>query len=90
MRDLAHSGLVTVRCLLPLVIASHVFGAVYLDIAPSGKPSTWTDAGVQRMAGFSSVSSTNNIGLEWDEERDVREVQVNYTRAAPLGVQLEY
>jgi len=64
--------------------------AQYLDIAPFAQLSSWTGAAPHRLAGASSAGRTDNLGLEWDEERDVRELLVRYQGAAPTGAVVEY
>ena len=66
------------RAALPIAIlaasALQLRAADYLDLAPFGK----------------SLHEGSSIGIQWDEERDVREVRVDYGASAPSGVSIEY
>src|SRR5436305_10528649 len=64
--------------------------ANYLDIAPFAQITTWHDAQPQRFTDIRAASNVNNLGLEWDEERDIRELRVRYAGAAPNSATVEY
>ncbi len=59
---------------IALLAAFQMHAADYLDLAPFGK----------------LLQDASSIGVQWDEERDVREVRVNYGAGAPSGVAVEY
>ncbi|MCU1293980.1 MAG: hypothetical protein JWP08_2830 [Bryobacterales bacterium] len=61
-----------------------------MDLAPSGQLSTWQDSETRRLAGLRDATGSSNLGVEWDEERDVREIRVHYTGEAVRGVAVEY
>src|SRR5579884_216386 len=61
-----------------------------LDIGASAQLTTWHDAEPQRLKDASGAGALDNLGLEWDEERDVRELWVRYRDAVPRGAVVEY
>ena len=67
-----------------------VQAADYLDLAPFGRLSTWNDGGVHRLARIADGAGSSNVGVEWDEERDIREIQVKYVGVAVKGARVEY
>ena len=76
---------------LAILASSHgAYAADYLDLAPFGRLSTWNDAGVQRLARIADAAGSNNLGIEWDEERDIREVRVKYAGEVLKGARVEY
>jgi hypothetical protein len=54
------------------------FAAEYLDLAPFGRMTSDISAGVRADA------------VEWDDERDVRELRVRYRSASPPDAKVEY
>src|SRR5690242_11314757 len=54
------------------------FAAEYLDLAPFGRMTTSVNADVRADA------------VEWDDERDVRELRVRYSSAPPPDAKVEY
>jgi hypothetical protein len=67
-----------------------VEAADYLDLAPFGRLSTWNDAGSRQLARIAGAVGSPNVGIEWDEERDIREIQVRYAGEAVKGARVEY
>ncbi|HVT91324.1 MAG TPA: hypothetical protein VHD76_00660 [Bryobacteraceae bacterium] len=61
-----------------------------LDIAPFAQLSVWDGANPRRLSGPGETPGVRNTGLEWDEERDIRELRVRYKAHAPTGVRVEY
>ncbi len=61
-----------------------------LDLAPSGRLTTWTEGEARRLPGVRVAAAISNIGVEWDEERDIREIRVHYSGAAVKGASVEY
>jgi hypothetical protein len=53
-------------------------GVTYLDLAPFAQLTWWSGSQLHRFANISSAGKAENIGLEWDEERDNREVRVRF------------
>src|SRR6185312_15847800 len=89
------SGCVRIRValsllILPVACACHLRAAKLLDIAPSGQLTTWTDAGLRRLANVHAAVGASNLGEEWDEERDVREIRVRYNGTSAKGAAVEY
>ena len=64
--------------------------ADYLDIAPFGRLTTWNGAEPRRLSAIADAATTSNFGLEWDEERDIREIKVRYAAEPAKGVRVEY
>ena len=64
--------------------------ADYLDLAPFGRLTTWSDKEPRRLAAIADVAKSSNVGIEWDEERDIREIKARYAGEAPKGVRVEY
>src|SRR5437016_10725347 len=50
----------------------------YLDLAPFGRATTTVEAGFRATM------------VEWDDERDVREIRARYSTAAPSDSKVEY
>ena len=69
------AGLLALICLLG---ATRGRSAEYLDLAPFGR------AGTDVTDGFRSTV------VEWDDERDVREIRVHYRSAPPPDIKIEY
>jgi hypothetical protein len=65
-------------------------GATYLDLAPFGQLTSWSGSEPHRFADLHSAGKADNVGLEWDEERDIREVRVRFEGEAQKGVAVEY
>lgn len=65
-------------------------GPGLMDIARSGQLTVWDGGAPRRLAGFEQAAGVPNLGLEWDEERDIREVRVHYSGSAPVGARVEY
>lgn len=76
--------------ILTLSSALLLQAADLMDLAPSGQLSSWQDGGVRRLNSLKNSSGLSNIGLEWDEERDVREVHVRFPAEAVRGAAVEY
>ena len=64
--------------------------ADYLDLAPSGRLTTWNDKAARRLAAIADAATSSNVGVEWDEERDIREIRVQYAGEPAKGVRVEY
>jgi hypothetical protein len=62
----------------------------YLDLAPFAQLTSWSGTHARRFVDLQSAGKADNVGLEWDEERDVREVRVGFQREAQKGAVLEY
>ena len=73
-----------------LVSACCLRAADYLDLAPFGRLSTWNDTGVRRLVRIDDAVGSSNVGIEWDEERDIREIRVQYAGEAVKGARVEY
>src|SRR5437588_12035202 len=73
-----------------LSLAVPACAANYLDIAPFAQLSTWGSTEPRRLADIRSAGSVDNIGLEWDEERDSRKLRVQYPGEPPKGATVEY
>src|SRR3954453_14777578 len=67
-----------------------VRGLTYLDLAPFAQLTSWSGSQPHRFPDLGSTANADNIGLEWDEERDVREVRVRFRGEAQEGAVLEY
>ena len=67
-----------------------VQAADYLDLAPSGRFTTWDGNEPRRLAASAGASGSSNAGVEWDEERDIREIQVRYAGEPAKGVRVQY
>lgn len=78
--------------LAALVLASPVGirGATYLDLAPFAQLTSWSGSQPHRFADLQSAGKTDNLGLEWDEERDIREVRVRFHGEEQKGAVVEY
>lgn len=63
-------------------------GSEYLDLSPFGRMQTWDGAQAREVT--IPGSNLSNIGIEWDEERDVRELAVAYAGTVPESVRIEY
>jgi hypothetical protein len=61
----------------------------YIDLAPFAKLMTWPAEGPGRFFDGQNVKA-DNVGLQWDEERDVRDIHVQYDTAAQRGARVEY
>ncbi len=75
--------------ILSAMSATLLRSAGLFDLAPSGQLSTWNGNEVRRLSNIQSADSSN-IGVEWDEERDIREIRVRYAGKPPSGVSVEY
>ena len=77
------------RAIFALILvcsAQQVFAAELLDIAPSGQLTSWNGADSQRLRSL-PAAPTSNVGIEWDEERDVREIHAGLSAK---GASVEY
>jgi hypothetical protein len=69
---------VSLLALMGLAVPLAAQPADYLDLAPFGRTTTTADAGFRTTM------------VEWDDERDVREIHVRYSSAPPGGAKVEY
>jgi hypothetical protein len=67
-----------------------VQAADYLDLAPSGRLAIWSGNEPRRLAAVADASGSSNVGIEWDEERDIREIKVRYASEPAKGVRVQY
>jgi hypothetical protein len=66
-------------------------GRGYIDLAPFGQIMTWPNDGPAKAVTLRPIpGGISNFGLQWDEERDVREIRIQYAGAAPDRARLEY
>jgi hypothetical protein len=68
----------------------NVRGATYLDLAPFAQLTSWSGTQPRRFVDLRSAGKVDNVGLEWDEERDIREVRVRFQGEAQKGAAVEY
>jgi hypothetical protein len=73
-----------------LVSPGAIRGETYLDLAPFAQLTSWSGSQPHRFADLESAGKADNIGLEWDEERDVREIRIRFRGEARKGAILEY
>ncbi len=73
-----HGGCVRVLALIGLAVPLAAQPADYLDLAPFGRTATTAEAGVRTTM------------VEWDDERDVREIRARYSAAPPSDAKIEY
>jgi hypothetical protein len=78
------------NCLAFFLLAGSLPAADLLDLAPSAQLSMWNGSEVRRLNRTQEAAGAANLGAEWDEERDVREIQVRYAGNAPTGASVEY
>ena len=67
-----------------------VRAATYLDLAPFAQITSWEGSQARRLTEPHLGEAANNLGLEWDEERDIREVRVRFRGEAQKGAVVEY
>jgi len=67
-----------------------VRGETYLDLAPFAQLTSWSGSQPHRFADLGSARKAENIGLEWDEERDVREIRIRFQGKAQKDAVVEY
>ncbi|HSU58000.1 MAG TPA: hypothetical protein VLI55_01700 [Bryobacteraceae bacterium] len=84
LRALAKPGL------LWAVLLTSSSWAAHLDLAPFAHLTAWTDKSEASIADLQSSDNASSIGLIWDEERDIREIRVDYSGRAETGVRVEY
>jgi len=77
-------------CAAAIVLAAPVCHAGQLDIAPFAQLTTWRGADPARLRDAVSAGRVENLGLDWDEEHDLRELRVRYAGSAPRGAVVEY
>jgi hypothetical protein len=65
-------------------------GVTCLDLVPFVQVTSWLGSQPHRFADLKSAGKADNIGLEWDEERDVREIRVRFRGEAQKRAVLEY
>jgi hypothetical protein len=63
-----------VLAVFALACAGDIRGATYLDLASFAQLTSWSGSQPHRFVDLHSVGKADNLGLEWDEDRDVREV----------------
>ncbi len=64
--------------------------AVPLDLAPFAQLTSWRASQTRHFADERSIGRTENIGLQWDEERDIREIRIQFEGAATQDAVVEY
>ncbi len=72
-----------------LVCAMHL-AADPLDLAPSARRTAWVKGDEHAIASWQDSKAESSVGLVWDEERDIREVRVQYDGAAFPAQSVEY
>lgn len=60
------------------------------DLASAGQVTSWDRSEPKRLAGLHQATGLSSLGLEWDEERDIREIRVRYPNNVVRGVSIEY
>jgi len=83
-------NLVLTLGILPFACLCTASAASYLDIAPSGQLTTWKSDASERLTDTRAAAGSSNLGIEWDEERDVQEIRVHYQNGLPKGAAVEY
>ena len=73
-----HLRLTIAVAALVLASAPAIRAATYLDLAPFAQITSWSGSQPRRFADARSAGKTENLGLEWDEERDLREIRVQF------------
>jgi len=73
-----------------LAASCTIHAADYLDLAPYGTLTTWNGSEPKRLAAVAGAAASSNLGIEWDEERDIREIKVQYASEPAKGVRVEY
>lgn len=76
--------------ILLLATCGSAWGADLFDIASAGQLTSWSESEPRRLASVRQAAGASNLGLEWDEERDVREIRVRYSGDAVRGASVEY
>jgi hypothetical protein len=70
------------------MLPRHLWLSLLLPIFAGAQPAEFLD-----LAPFGRViqdPASREVRVEWDEERDIREMRVRYRTAAPAGVKIEY
>lgn len=91
MRNRLH-GCVSARAWLFVAafLGSPAAWTAQLDLAPFAHLKFWSGENERAVADFSGSTGASSIGLVWDEERDIREIRVQYNGHAETGVRVEY
>jgi len=75
---------------LVMLAGSCAYAADYLDLGPFGRLTTWNNGAPRRLARAAGAAASNNLGIEWDEERDIREIRVQYAGEPVPSARVEY
>jgi hypothetical protein len=75
---------------LALASPGGIRAATYLDLAPFAQLTSWSGSQPHRFADVRAAGEADNLGLEWDEERDLRELRVGFPGEARTGAIVEY
>lgn len=63
----------------------------YVDLAPFGQIMTWPHGGSATAVTLPQIpGGRSNFGLQWDDERDIREIHIRYAAAAADHAHVEY
>lgn len=73
-----------------LASGSLVHAADLFDLAAAGRMTSWTGSEIKRLTSIEQAKGLRDLGFEWDEERDIQEIRVAYSGAAPRGATVEY
>jgi hypothetical protein len=61
-----------------------------LDLAPAARLTAWVNEQERAVASLRDISAESSVGLVWDEERDIREVRLQYAGVGPQVQSIEY
>lgn len=91
------SYLLLILSALPLltVPGAAAAGTRYLDLSECGRRYAWTAAGAPEAVEIGEWTdippSAKSVGVVWDEERDIQQIQVTYGGSGPLpAVKVQY
>ena len=73
-----------------LAVCGSASSADLFDIASAGQLTSWNESEPRRVAALRQAAGSSNLGFEWDEERDVREIRVRYSGDPVHGASVEY
>src|SRR5690348_17186119 len=75
---------------LAVAFSGRIGAVTYLDLAPFAQLTSWSGSEPHRLTDLDSARKAENLGLEWDEERDIREVRIQFHGEPRKGAALEY
>jgi len=73
-----------------LATCGSAFGADLFNLASAGQLTSWSESQPKRLSDLPQAAGLSNLGFEWEEERDIREIRVRFSGDPVRKASVEY